>query len=181
MFKKYQYKIPLLLLLILISLNLAKSQKINDLIIGVPVKGRMEIDESHKYFKLVLPESIKGKLLQITTRQNKDEEIDTDEPFSDPDVYISKENKYPSSPRSSEWYSERYGSDVLTIPSEALSPGDILYLGVYCQFKCRYYLNITEDKESEMKLGEYNFISLGPHQTVNYKLYIEILRINLNN
>ena len=173
MFKKYQYKIPLLLLLILISLNLAKSQKINDLIIGVPVKGRMEIDESHKYFKLVLPESIKGKLLQITTRQNKEEEIDTDEPFSDPDVYISKENKYPSSPRSSEWYSERYGSDVLTIPSEALSPGDILYLGVYCQFKCRYYLNITEDKESEMKLGEYNFISLGSHQTVNYKLYIE--------
>ena len=173
MFKKCQFKNILLFFIILILSDLTKSQKITDIEIGVPVKGRMEIDESHKYFKLVLPESIKGKLLQITTRQNKEEEINTDEPFSDPDVYISKENKYPSSPRSSEWYSERYGSDVLTIPAEALKVGETLYIGMYCQFKCRYHLNITEAKESEMKLGEYNFVSLGPHQAINYKLFIE--------
>ena len=173
MFQKCLFKNLLLYIIILVLSNLAKSQKITDLKIGVPIKGRMEIDESHKYFKLVLPESIKGKLLQITTRQNKEEEINSDEPFSDPDVYISKENKYPSSPRSCEWYSERYGSDVLTIPSEALNPGDILYIGMYCQFKCRYHLNISSAYESEIKLGEFNFVSLGPHQTMNYKLFIE--------
>ena len=173
MSKKTQFQNLLYLILCLLLLNLIQSQNIKNLEIGVPKKGRMDMDESHEYFKLVLPESIKGKLLQITTKQNKEEEINTDEPFSDPDVYVSKENKYPSSPRSSEWYSERYGSDVLTIPAEALNPGDTLYIGMYCQFKCRYHLNISEDVESEIKLGEFNFVSLGAHQTVNYKLFIE--------
>ena len=135
--KKIQYKKILFLFLVLLSFNFISSQKIKELEIGIPVKGRMDIDESHKYYKLIIPESIKGKLLQITSKQNKEEEINTDEPFSDPDIYISKENKYPSSPRSSEWYSERYGSDILTIPSEALNSGDTLYIGMYCQFKCR--------------------------------------------
>ena len=168
-----QYKIILYYFLISLLLNLILSQRIKDLKIGKEIKGRMEIDESHEYFKLILPESIKGKILQITTRQNKEEQIDTDEPFSDPDVYISKENKYPSSPRSSEWFSERYGSDVLTVPSEALNPGETLYIGMYCQFKCRYQLNISVAVESEIKLGEFNFVSLGPHQTMSYKLFIE--------
>ena len=157
----------------LLSISQISSQKIKDLKIGTPIKGRMEIDESHEYFKLVLPESIKGKLLQITTKQNKEEEIKEDEPFSDPDVYISKINKYPSSPRSAEWYSERYGSDVLTIPAESLNPNDVLYIGMYCQFKCRYHLNIKESTESEIYLGQYNFITLQPHETINYKLFVE--------
>ena len=112
-----QPKLTLIFLSFLILVSQISSQKIKDLTIGTPLTGRMEIDESHEYFKLVLPESIKGKILQITTKQNKEEEIKADEPFSDPDVYVSKINKYPSSPRSAEWYSERYGSDVLTIPS----------------------------------------------------------------
>ena len=159
--------------IILLSFSPIFSQKIEEIKIGQPITDRMEIDESHKYFKLVLPESIRGKILQITTKQNKVEEIKEDEPFSDPDVYVSKINKYPSSPRSSEWYSERYGSDVLTIPAESLAPNDILYIGMYCQFKCRYHLNIKEAEESEIILGQYNFITLLPHQTINYKLFID--------
>ena len=170
---KNQYSKLFLFLHIILLFNLANTQTIKPIEIGKAIKGRMEIDESHEYFKLVLPDSIKGKLLSITTKQNKDEEIISDEPFSDPDVYISKINKYPSSSRSSEWYSERYGSDVLTIPPEALIPGDTLYIGMYCQFKCRYHLNITAEVESEIKLGQYHFIKLGPHQTINYKLFIE--------
>ena len=126
--KKTQFTNILSLLLILSLFYFVSSQKIKDLEIGVEKKGRMEIDESHEYFKLILPESIKGKILQITTKQNINEELNIDEPFSDPDVYISKKNKYPSSPRSSEWYSERYGSDVLIIPSEALVAGETYIL-----------------------------------------------------
>ena len=170
---KSNIKTFLILLSFLISFSQISAQPIKELEIGKSITGRMEIDESHEYFKLVLPESIKGKLLQITTKQNKEEEIKEDEPFSDPDVYVSKINKYPSSPRSSEWYSERYGSDVLTIPTEALAPNEVLYIGMYCQFKCRYNLNIKESEESEITVGEYNFITLGPHQTINYKLYID--------
>ena len=171
--RKTEYKLILSFILFSILLNSILCQKIKDLKIGVEIKGRMEIDESHEYFKLVLPESIKGKILQITMKQNKEEQIDTDEPFSDPDVYISKENKYPSSPRSCEWFSERYGSDVLTIPSEALKPGETLYIGMYCQFKCRYQFNTSVVVESEIKLGEFNFVSLGPHQTMSYKLFVD--------
>ena len=173
MTKKTQYKYIYYSILLFSLFCIITTQKIKTIKIGEPIKGRMEIDESHEYFQLILPETIEGKILQVTTRQNKDEEIITDEPFSDPDVYISKENKYPSSPRSSDWFSERYGSDVLTIPSEALSPGETLYIGMYCQFKCRYYLNISEAVESEIKLDDFNYVSLGPHQTMNYKLYID--------
>jgi len=171
--EKSTIKIFLFFIALILSFSEITSQKIKDLELGKPMIGRMEIDESHEYFKLVLPESIKGKLLQITTKQNKEEEIKEDEPFSDPDVYVSKINKYPSSPRSSEWYSERYGSDVLTIPAEALAPNDILYIGMYCQFKCRYHLNVNQSQESEIKFGEYNIINLGPHETINYKFYVE--------
>ena len=170
--KSYNKQI-ILYLIFLICFSQIFSQKIEDLEIGQPISGRMEMDESHKYYKLILPESIRGKILQITTKQNKEEEIKEDEPFSDPDVYVSKINKYPSSPRSAEWYSERYGSDVLTIPAESLVPNDVLYIGMYCQYKCRYYLTIKESEESEIILGQYNFITLGPHQTINYKLFID--------
>ena len=160
MTKKTQFKNINYLILLFSLFCIIISQKIKPITIGVPIKGRMEIDESHEYFQLTLPETIEGKILQVTTRQNKQEEIITDEPFSDPDVYISKENKYPSSPRSSDWFSERYGSDVLTIPSEALAPGETLYIGMYCQFKCRYHLNISEAFESEIKLDDFNYVSL---------------------
>ena len=169
---KSNIKTFLILLSFLISFSQISSQPIKELEIGKSITGRMEIDESHEYFKLVLPESIKGKLLQITTKQNKEEEIKEDEPFSDPDVYVSKINKYPSSPRSSEWYSERYGSDVLTIPAEALAPNEVLYIGMYCQFKCRYNLNIKESEESEITVGEYNFIT---HESKNEVDVIEYL------
>ena len=171
--KKNQIHFLLILLTFFFSFSLISSQKLKELNVGDSIKGRMEIDESHEYFKLVLPESFKGKILQITTKQNKQEEIKEDEPFSDPDVYVSKINKYPSSPRTAEWYSERYGSDVLTIPAESLHPNEILYLGMYCQFKCRYQLNIKESTEAEIIVGQYNFITLKAHETINYKLYIE--------
>ena len=162
-----------LVLIFILSIECVVSQKIKEIKIEEKIKGRLEIDESHKYFKLELPKDIEGKILQIITKEDKDEEIDSDEPFSDPDIYVSKINKYPSSPRSSEWYSERYGDDVLTIPTEALIPGDTLYLGIYCQFKCRYNLYIKQSEEAVMEIGKYNLISLGPHQTLNYKLKIK--------
>ena len=45
----------LFILTFLLTISKISSQKIKDLQIGSPIKGRMEIDESHEYFKLVLP------------------------------------------------------------------------------------------------------------------------------
>ncbi len=54
-------------------------------------------------------------MLTFYIEENKKDIEDGKEIFSDPDVYVSKKNKYPSVPHSSEWYSERYANDILTI------------------------------------------------------------------
>ena len=108
----------------------SKTQEIKKIKIGESIKGRLEIDESHTYFVLTIPNNATNKMLIFSTHENKEKEITTDETFSDPDFYISKINKYPSSIRSSEWFSERYGSDVLAIPPESINPGDKFYIGI---------------------------------------------------
>lgn len=51
---------------------------------------------------------------------------------SDPDVYISKTNKYPSSSLTAKWYCEREGSETCVIHNGEFAVGDILYIGVKC-------------------------------------------------
>ena len=130
-------------------LSLNSCQIIKDINLGQPVKGTMELDESHEYFKLVIPENIQNQVLVFTTKQESESNLpeDDDTLFSDPDFYVSKINKYPSSRLSSEWYSQRYGADIVTVPSGSVNGGDIFYIGMYCQFKCRYFLNSYVTKE----------------------------------
>ena len=71
----------------------------------------------------------------------------TKESFSDPDFYISKKNKYPSSRRSSEWYSEQYGADIISIPSEStlsiyITRGIFKYSNICLYFKNSVFLSI---------------------------------------
>ena len=98
------------------------------------IRGKLSLDESHAYYLLTIPKDINKKVLVITTHQENDDTNDNDD-FSDPDFYISKINKYPSSRLSSEWYSQRYGPDIITISPESVKGGDIFYIGIYCQFK----------------------------------------------
>ena len=76
------------------------------------------------------------KMLTFYIQENKSNIEDGENIFSVPDVYVSKINKYPSNPATSEWYSERYGNDILTISD--IKVNDTFYVGIYCQFKCRY-------------------------------------------
>ena len=53
----------------------------------------MELDESHEYFQLIIPEDINNKVLVFTTKQeSEDLPNDDDTYFSDPDFYVSKIN-----------------------------------------------------------------------------------------
>ena len=99
--------------------------------------------------------------------------------FSDPDFYISKTNKYPSSKRTSEWYSEQYGADIMSIPAESVNENDVFYIGMYCQFKCKYFLKIITGKETEINLNQYYNIKLKPQESMNYKIKITHLLIKL--
>ena len=134
----------------------------------------MELDESHEYFLLKLPEDVTNKVLVFTTNQDSESDLskDDDTLFSDPDFYVSKINKYPSSRLSSEWYSQRYGADIITVPSGSVKGGDIFYIGMYCQFKCRYYLNTYVTFEITIHPGIGYIINIKPNETGNLRLPI---------
>ena len=155
-----------------ILITLSTSQKIIPITIGQEIKGEFPLDESHKYYSLTIPKEASNQLLIITTHEDSSINPNMKESFSDPDFYISKKNKYPSSKRSSEWYSEQYGADIMSIPSESVGENDVFYIGMYCQFKCRYFLKIQTGKESEVQLNEYYKLNLKPQESMHYKLKI---------
>ena len=138
------------IILILSFLSLTYSQKIESIKIGQIVKGKLLFDEGHNYYQLKIPRNESNRILIITTSEDSSINDNTKDSFSDPDFYISKKNKYPSSRRSSEWYSEQYGSDILTIPAESVGEDDIFYIGIYCQFKCKYFLKVETGFENEI-------------------------------
>ena len=161
------------IILILSFLSLTYSQKIESIKIGQIVKGKLLFDEGHNYYQLKIPRNESNRILIITTSEDSSINDNTKDSFSDPDFYISKKNKYPSSRRSSEWYSEQYGSDILTIPAESVGEDDIFYIGIYCQFKCKYFLKVETGFENEIYLKEYNYLRLREKETMNYKIKIK--------
>ena len=166
-------KYILFILLFLSFLSLAFSQEIEEIKIGQEIKGIMHLDEGHKYYKLSISKNESGKILIISTHEDTSSSKNMKDSFSDPDIYISKKNKYPSSRSSSEWFSEQYGSDILSIASESVQENDDFYIGMYCEYKCKYYLKVETGVETEVKLKEYNYITLKPRETMSYKIKID--------
>ena len=167
--------------LFILIFSQVNSQKIEEIKIGQNIKGSMLLDEGHKYYKLIIPRNESNRILIISATEDSSLKEDEKDSFSDPDFYISKKNKYPSSIRSSEWYSEQYGSDILTIPAESVRQNDIFYIGIYCQYRCKYILNVKTGLEAELSLGVTNFLHLEPKETMNYKIKIikefEVLKV----
>ena len=149
------------------------SQDIIPIKIGEVYKGDMMLDESHKYYSLTIPKNESNRVLIISTSEDSSINLNLKSSFSDPDFYISKKNKYPSSRKSSEWYSEQYGGDILSIPGESVGENDIFYIGMYCQYKCKYFLKIETGIETDIKLNEFNFLRLKSHETMNYRIKID--------
>ena len=168
-------------ILILSLLFQTYSQIIEEIKIGQKVKGSIFLDEGHKYYQLTIPRNESNRILIISTTEDSSVTGDTKDSFSDPDFYVSKKNKYPSSRRSSEWFSEQYGSDILSIPAESVEENDIFYIGMYCQYKCKYILNVKTGDELEVNLKEFSYLNLKPKETMNYKITIknefEILKV----
>ena len=154
-------------------ISLISTQSIDPIKIGQVIKGSIPLDEGHKYYKLTIPRNESGRVLIISTHEDSTTNQDMKDSFSDPDVYISKKNKYPSSRQSSEWFSEQYGSDILSIPSESVEENDIFYIGMYCELRCKYFLKVETVIETEAKLNEYYFLKLKPKETMNYKIKIK--------
>jgi len=160
--------------IILFSLSLSSNIKeLKPLNLEQKVKGKMDENDSREYFELKLPEDIKkGSLLVFTVKANNKGVNEGEELFSDPDIYISKTIKFPSNREDSAWYSERYGNDILTIPSYEVEPNEVFYICMYCQYKCRYELNSYLSREAPMEIGKYYDITLSNKASISYALYV---------
>ena len=172
--KFFHKKLFTFLLICLISFSLSDNDKtLKTMELNEKIKGKMDSNESREYFQLKLPKEIPyGSLLIFTVKESRKGVREGDELFSDPDIYISKTNKYPSNREEAEWFSERYGNDILSIPSYEVEKEEIFYICMYCQFKCRYELYSYLSKEVPAEIGKYYSLTLTKKSSVSYSLYV---------
>ena len=163
-----------ILIICLISQSLSDNQKVQKSIeLEQKIKGKMDENDSREYYILKLPNNIpKDSLLVFTVKESRKGVKEGEELFSDPDIYVSKSTKYPSNREEAEWYSERYGNDILTIPSYAVEKEETFYICMYCQYKCRYELYSYLSKEAPAELGKYYTLTLTRKSSISYALYI---------
>ena len=163
-----------ILLICLISYTLSDKEKVQKSIeLEQKIKGKMDENDSREYYILKLPKNIpKDHLLVLTVKESRKGVKEGEELFSDPDIYVSKSTKYPSNREEAEWYSERYGNDILTIPSYAVDEEETFYICMYCQYKCRYELYSYLSKEAPAELGKYYTLTLTKKSSISYALYI---------
>ena len=163
-----------ILLICLISQTLSDNQKVlKSIELEQKIKGKMDENDSREYYELKLQKNIpKDSLLVFTVKESRKGVKEGEELFSDPDIYVSKSTKYPSNREEAEWYSERYGNDILTIPSYAVEKDETFYICMYCQYKCRYELYSYLAREAPAELGKYYSLTLTKKSSISYALYI---------
>lgn len=61
---------------------------------------------------------------------------------SDPDIYISRNEMYPTSSDNAEWFCEKDGSETCVLHNGDFTMGETLYFGILCQRECSYKLRV---------------------------------------
>ena len=167
------FKRIFLLILLILPIFSDTEKVLKPLTLEEKIKGKMDENESREYFELKLPADIKpGNLLVFTVKESRKGIREGDEIFSDPDIYVSKSNRFPSNREEASWYSERYGNDILTIPSYAVEPNEVFYVCMYCQYKCRYELYSYISTEAPAEVGKYYDVTLSKRASISYNLYV---------
>ena len=165
----------------LISNNDEKILK--DIALNNTIYDKIKYDDSLKYYKLKIPNKIsENNVLVFTVKQSFKNIKINEEIFSDPNIYVSKANKYPSNRQEADWYSEQYGNDILTIPKYALEKNDIFYIGLYCLKSCNYELNVYLSNEVEIELGKIYYIKIPKKSSQSYfiKIAPDLKYVELN-
>ena len=162
----------LLFLFILITCDNSK-KKFIELKLNEPIIDKILFDNSLKYYRLEITDEInEDNILIFTVKQSFKNIKLNEEVFSDPNIYISKYNKFPSNRESAEWYSEQYGNDILTIPKYALDKNEIFYIGLHCQKSCNFELKAYLSNEIEIELGNIYYIKIPQKSTQSYFIRI---------
>ena len=137
-------KILFLLFSIITKISPDENILISPLILNTPIKNSLS-DNSYHFYKLTLGQIALDNQENLIIRVDEDKPAEpnsqTEYYFSDPDLYVSKENKYPKDEETSTWYCNEFGNDIVAISKENIYTNSTFYLGVYCKTKCDYILN----------------------------------------
>ena len=158
-----------LIALLLFSTCLAQSDNIPLKTDGTSTENYMEEKGVH-YYKIKIPADFDRKSDLVITIEGKDAR-------SDPDLHISSTNAKPTNMQDSEFSCAMVGEDICTIPSSALIPDKVFYVGAKCYRKCTYEISANLQTETElggrkdyqipMKAGDTKIFSfLNPHPGV---------------
>mmetsp|Transcript_22972 Transcript_22972/g.22315 ORF Transcript_22972/g.22315 Transcript_22972/m.22315 type:complete len:188 (+) Transcript_22972:289-852(+) len=61
---------------------------------------------------------------------------------SDPDIFISKTNRFPTNQDESDYYCMKVGSDTCVVPPSNIAFLDMFYIGIRCIEECVYDLKV---------------------------------------
>ena len=176
-FNKFKYNYFQIIIFLILIHFISTDDIITPLELNKTVIGAIYEDNSHDFYKLQIPSDIKpNKLLVFTVKESRKGLREGENIFSDPDILVSKTNKYPKKKDNAQWYSQKYGNDILTIPSDEVKPGEIFYVAMFCEYKCRYELNSYLTEEIEIQIGKVNSVTLPQQSSLSY--YVNIPKDN---
>ena len=173
---------PLIFLLLNLLFTSSLCETINEIENNSPKKESLASGAT-TYYMFKVPENITDESHYLLVKVTPNSELDAqDDIFSDPNLYISTTNKYPNNHHNSEWYSQRFGDEIITIDNKYVKPNGLFYIGVFCERKCNYILTaklytnyvmienklygvtLKEDEEIRIKFKtkeEFNELSIG--------------------
>ena len=165
-----------LLIFLIFSSSIKKintDENISKLIINEISSGKIDTENTSDFYELSIPEILPDNELLIFTVNEDKLDINKDKEllFSDPDIYISKIS-FPKIREESDWYSEKYGNDIISIPTKELIGLNKLYISLFCEHKCKYNIKSYFTKELPLKLGIINSIKLSKDTSIHYFLKI---------
>ena len=164
--KKASFIVFLFLLLLPLSLEN------KELVLDQEVEGTIQVDDGYDFYSITLRNPPIDKEdtynLIFKVEEQKGDQVKRDD-FSDVDIYVSMENTMPQNSASATWFSERYGDDLITISKRHIKPGATFYIGVYCQFKCKYKLKAYLNEMIEITEGKVNSFLIPKGSSMYFK------------
>lgn len=121
---------------------------------GTAVSGAIPKNDSYDFYTITIQDNVKVNTSSLVIKVIEDKgSLSERQDFSDVDVYVSMNETNPKNSSTSTWYSELYGDDIVTISKKHVKPKAKFYVGVYCQFKCKYKISAYLSEMIEIKVG----------------------------
>ena len=131
-----------------------EQQEITKIEINKTINGELSKNKFAYYSLEIIKDATHPEDYLIIKLEHNSNEI-----FSDPNMYISDTEKYPS-PQNFNWSCTKYGNDIITIHNTYIKKGKIFYISVTCDNKCVYTLTINLN----------HIISITPQKIFSFKI-----------